>query len=141
MFLDTLYNNRRQRYKINSKFQNHFQESSRHKINGQIYDNSSTILGRFWWLIKSILALKYSTIFRKDFALKFKIFHISTNRYNYIYISNKHRWRPLRNEAKNQKKIGYVNFVTKNSYICGQYIRKYIVCRFFVQRSNKTKLH
>ena len=33
-----------------------------------------------------------------------------------------------------------MDFIAKNSYICKQYIRKYIVCRFFVQRSNKTKL-
>ena len=25
-----------------------------------------------------------------------------------------------------------MNFIVKNSYICGQYIREYIVCRFFV---------
>ena len=26
-----------------------------------------------------------------------------------------------------------MDFITKNSYICRQYIRKYIVCRFFVR--------
>ena len=35
--------------------------------------------------------------------------------------------------SEKQKKVMQPNFITKNSYICGQYIRKYIVCRFFVR--------